>query len=176
MTSQRPRRRAGLLLAVACLTAVSSAALMGCSPVVEQRGYILDEKSLKRIKPHQTTLEQVKDIMGSPSTSSTIPNGPGGEAFYYISSKFETDAFYPPEEVDRTVVAVYFTKEKVVDEVAYYGLQDGQIVDLQTRTTPTRGKELTVLGQIFSNLGRFNKATDSKKGSGTSPVPGRPGG
>ncbi len=80
------------------------------------------------------------------------------------------------EEVDRTVVAIYFTKEKVVDEVAYYGLQDGQIVDLQTRTTPTRGKELTVLGQIFSNLGRFNKATDSKKGSGTSPVPGRPGG
>jgi len=176
MTSQRPRRRAGLLLAMACLTAVSTAALTACSPVIEQRGYILDEKSLKRIKPHQTSMDQVRDIMGSPSTSSTITNGPGGEAFYYISSRFETEAFYPPEEVERTVVAIYFTKENVVDEVSYYGLQDGQVVDLQTRTTPTRGKELTVLGQIFSNLGRFNKATDSKKNTGTSPVPGRPGG
>ncbi len=174
MTSQRPRRRAGLLVAVACLTVVSSTALMSCSPIIEQRGYIVDEKNLKRVKPHQTTKEQVKDIMGSPSTTSTIPNGPEGEAFYYISSKFETDAFYPPEEVDRTVIAVYFTKEDVVDQVAYYGLQDGQIVDLQTRTTPTRGKELTVLGQIFSNLGRFNKAKDDKKDSG--PTPGRQGG
>jgi len=174
MTSQHPRRRASLLVAVACLTALGSTALTSCSPIVEKRGYVLDEKNLKRIKPNQTTKEQVRDIMGSPSTVSTIPDGPEGEAYYYISSTFESEAFYPPEEVDRTVVAVYFSKEDVVDQVAYYGLEDGQIVDLQTRATPTRGKELTVLGQIFSNLGRFNKAKDDKKGSG--PTPGRPGG
>jgi outer membrane protein assembly factor BamE (lipoprotein component of BamABCDE complex) len=41
----------------------------------------------------------------------------------------------------------------------FYGMQDGEIVDLQTRVTPTRGKELTILGQLFGNLGRFNKNT-----------------
>lgn len=170
MTSQRPRRRAGLLVAVACLS-VAGPALVACSPVVEQRGYILNEKDLKRIKTGSSTKDDVRDIMGSPSTESPL-GGPHHDAYYYISSTFETETFLPPEEVDRTVVAVYFDDKKVVQEVAYYGLEDGQIVDFQTRTTPTRGKELTILGQLFSNLGRFNKQSDSKS---TGPVPGRPG-
>jgi outer membrane protein assembly factor BamE (lipoprotein component of BamABCDE complex) len=173
MTSNRLRRRAGFLAAVACLSA-TSLVLISCAPIVEpvvaQRGYILNEKDLKKIKPKQTTREQVKEIMGSPSTASTIQ----GDAWYYITSTTETYLFFPPEEVDRTVVAFYFEKSDTVQQIAYYGLEDGEIVDLQTRTTPTRGKELTVLGQLFSNLGRFNKQTSSKKGVG--PVPGRGGG
>ncbi|MGB5949037.1 MAG: outer membrane protein assembly factor BamE [Parvibaculum sp.] len=171
MTSQRLRRHAGILVAVASLS-VAGLALAGCSPVVEQRGYVLNEKDLKRIKPGQTTKEEVREYMGSPSTESPL-GGPHHDAYYYISSTFETDTFYPPEEVDRTVVAVYFDKQGVAQQVAYYGLQDGEIVDFQTRTTPSRGKELTVLGQLFSNLGRFNKANDKRN---TGPVPGRPGG
>lgn len=169
MTSQRLRRRAGLLVAVACLS-VASASLIGCSPVVDQRGYVLNEKDLKRIKPGQTTKDQVREIMGSPSTESPL-GGPHHDAYYYITSTFETETFYPPEEIDRTVVAVYFDEKKVVQQVAYYGMQDGEIVDFQTRATPTRGKELTILGQLFSNLGRFNKASDEKS---SGPVPGRP--
>ena len=172
MTSQRPRRRAGMLVAVACLSVAGSAMMAGCSPVVEQRGYVLNEKDLKRIKPGVTTQDEVKDIMGSPSTESPL-GGPHEMAYYYISSTFETDMFYSPEETSRTVVAVYFDKDKVARKVAYYGLKDGEIIDFQTRTTPTRGKELTILGQLFSNLGRFNKATDKKS---SAPVPGRPGG
>jgi outer membrane protein assembly factor BamE (lipoprotein component of BamABCDE complex) len=173
MTSNRLRRRAGILAAVACLSA-SSPALIGCAPlvepVVETRGYVLNEKDLKKVKPKITTKAQVKEIMGSPSTTSTIE----GEAWYYISSKTETYLFYQPDEIERTVIAFYFEKMDTVQQVVYYGLQDGEIVDLQTRTTPTRGKELTILGQLFSNLGRFNKKDDSKKSGG--PVPGRPGG
>lgn len=170
MTSQRPRRRAGLLVAVACLS-VAGSALVGCSPVIEQRGYILNEKDLKRIKSGRTTKDEVRDIMGSPSTESPL-GGPHHDAYYYISSTFETDTFFAPEEVDRTVVAVYFDDKRVVQDVAYYGLEDGEIIDFQTRTTPTRGKELTILGQLFSNLGRFNQKSG---GGGTGPVPGRPG-
>lgn len=172
MTSNRLRRRAGVLAAVACLSATSPA-LIGCAPlvepVVEQRGYVLDEKDLKKIKPKVTTKTQVKEIMGSPSTVSTIE----GEAWYYITSKTEAYLFYPPEEIERTVIAFYFEKMDTVQQVSYYGLEDGEVVDLQTRTTPTRGKELTILGQLFSNLGRFNKKDDSKS---SGPVPGRPGG
>jgi outer membrane protein assembly factor BamE (lipoprotein component of BamABCDE complex) len=171
MTTQRLRRRAGVLVAVACLS-LAGTALSGCSPVIEQRGYVVNEKDLKRIKAGKTTKEEVRDIMGSPSTESPL-GGVHEDAYYYISSRFETETFYPPEEIDRTVIAVYFDKNKVVQQVAYYGLQDGEIIDFQTRTTPTRGKELTVLGQLFSNLGRFNKAGSSNKGAG--PVPGRPG-
>lgn len=167
MSSHRLRRRAGLLAALACFS-VASPALTACTPidpVIEQRGYVLNEKDLKKLIPKVTTKQQVKDIMGSPSTASTID----GEAWYYITSKMETYAFYPPDEIDRTVVAIYFDKTPTVQQISYYGLQDGQIVDFVTRTTPARGKELTILGQMFSNLGKFNSKKDNKN---VGPVPG----
>jgi outer membrane protein assembly factor BamE (lipoprotein component of BamABCDE complex) len=167
MSSHRLRRRAGLLAVLACLSAAGPA-LTACAPidpVIEQRGYVLNEKDLKKLIPKVTTMDQAKAIMGTPSTVSTV----NGVAWYYITSKMETYAFYPPDEIDRTVVAIYFDKQPTVQQVAYYGLQDGQIVDFITRTTPTRGKELTILGQMFSNLGKFN---NKKSNSNTGPVPG----
>jgi len=107
--------------------------------------------------------------MGSPSTVSTVD----GEAWYYISSKFETVAFYQPEEIERTVAAVYFDKTEAVQQIAYYGLEDGQIVNFVDRKTPTRGKELTILGQLFGNLGRFNSQSSGIPSGPGSPTGGR---
>tara|TARA_R110002110_G_scaffold71027_4_gene190014 strand:+ start:811 stop:1314 length:504 start_codon:yes stop_codon:yes gene_type:complete len=150
MTSFRLRRPARLLMTAACLSLAASA-LAACSPVIVDRGYIFDPKDMEKVQDGSSK-EQVRTVMGSPSTVSTVD----GEAWYYISSKFETFAFYHPEEVERTVAAVYFDKTDVVQQVAYYGLEDGQIVNFVDRKTPTRGKELTILGQLFGNLGRFN--------------------
>lgn len=163
MTSNSLRRRAGLMAAFAVL-AVSSPVISACTmvePVKASRGYIIDEEALKKLHPGQTTLAQVGEYMGTPSTISTDD----GVAWYYISRKTETFIFFEPEEVDRTVIAVYFDKTSVVQEVLYYGLQDGEVVNLVTRTTPTRGKELTILGQLFGNLGRFNKDSGAAKSS-----------
>lgn len=168
MTSNRLPRRSRVVAAFAIL-AMSTSALSGCiplvTPVTSNRGYIVNETDLKKIKPKVSTIDDVNRYMGSPSTVSFDD----GVAMYYITSKFEAYLYYPPEEVERTVIAVYFDKTNVVQEVLYYGLQDGEIVDLQTRKTPTRGKELTVLGQLFSNLGRFNNQKDD---ASTKPKPG----
>ena len=40
--------------------------------------------------------------------------------------------------------------------VAYYGLKDGKVFDFISRTTPTRGKEVTILQEFFGNVGRFS--------------------
>lgn len=153
MTMFRLHRPARALLAAAGLSA--AIAVTGCAPlvqpVVEDRGYIFDPSDLEKLQAGASK-EQVRTVMGSPSTVSTVD----GEAWYYISSRFETMMFYRPKEIERTVAAVYFDKSETVQEVAYYGLEDGQIVNFVDRTTPTRGKELTILGQLFGNLGRFN--------------------
>ena len=167
MTPPRLSQTVRTIMIAACLT-TSAAVLAACSPVVEERGYIFDPNDLTKIQPGITSKEQVRSIMGSPSTTSTVD----GEAWYYICSKFETTTFYRPKEVDRAVAAFYFEKTDVVQEVAYYGLEDGQIVNFVDRTTPTRGKELTVLGQIFGNLGRYNAPGAAIPGVGT----GNPGG
>ena len=134
MTSTRILRRAGFLAAFTLLAA-SGTALTGCTeivaPVTAQRGYIVNETDLKKVKSKITSKGQVQEYMGTPSTVS----------------------------VERTVIAVYFDQTDTVQELLFYGMQDGEIVDLQTRVTPTRGKELTILGQLFGNLGRFNKNT-----------------
>ena len=122
-----------------------------CSPIVENRGYVFDEKLLHQIKVNETISNDVMDILGSPSTTSAID----ASTWYYIYSKAETVAFYHPTVTDRRVLAVSFDDDDKVNNLKYYGLEEGKIISYVDRTTPTRGRELTVLQQLFGNLGRL---------------------
>ena len=122
-----------------------------CSPIVENRGYVFDEKLLDQIKVNETISKDVMDILGSPSTTSAID----ASTWYYIYSKAETVAFYHPTVTDRRVLAVSFDDDNKVNNLKYYGLEEGKIISYVDITTPTRGRELTVLQQLFGNLGRL---------------------
>lgn len=122
-----------------------------CSPIIENRGYVFDEKLLDQIKVNETISNDVMDILGSPSTTSAID----ASTWYYIYSKAETVAFYHPTVTDRRVLAVSFDDDNKVNNLKYYGLEEGKIISYVDRTTPTRGRELTVLQQLFGNLGRL---------------------
>lgn len=131
------------------------AAVAGCTPTVDHRGYLPPQNALQQLQPGMSKAE-VEALLGSPSTTATINYT--GDSYYYISSVVEQRAFFDPQEVERTVVAVRFNQIDQVESFAHYGLEDGRIIDFSSRTTPTRGKELTILQQIFSNIGRFNPA------------------
>lgn len=122
-----------------------------CSPIVENRGYVFDEKLLDQIKVNETISNDVMDILGSPSTTSAID----ASTWYYIFSKAETVAFYHPTVTERRVLAVSFDDDNKVNNLKYYGLEEGKIISYVDRTTPTRGRELTILQQLFGNLGRL---------------------
>ncbi|MEQ9517820.1 MAG: outer membrane protein assembly factor BamE [Parvibaculum sp.] len=139
---------------------LAGTSLTACSATYEDRGYIYDQEDFEKIQPGLTSETEVSGLLGTPSAIATVD----GQAWYYISSKFEKLMFYEPEEIDRKVVVIYFDETKTVEDVGYYGLEDGQIIDFRTRKTPTRGKELTVLGQIFGNLGRFNQNQPAQRG------------
>ena len=133
------------------LALAGASALAGCGSSTEtlQRGYVLPEGALEQI-PVGATQEQVLIVLGTPSTVATV----SGEAFYYISQKSQrTAAFMPHEVVDQRVVAVYFDKDRRVTRLANYGLKDGKIFDFVSQTTPTGGKELSYLRNIFKNVG-----------------------
>ena len=116
-----------------------------------QHGYVLDAKALEQVKVGASA-EQVLTVMGTPSTTSTI----GAEAWYYITQKTErTMQFLDPKVVDQRVVAVYFSKAKKVERVANYGLEDGQVVDFVSRTTPTGGTESSFIRNALTGLLRF---------------------
>jgi outer membrane protein assembly factor BamE (lipoprotein component of BamABCDE complex) len=115
------------------------------------RGYILDEKLLEQVRIGSSA-EQVLVVLGTPSTTSTV----GGDAWYYISQKVHRSfAFSPPKITDQRVLAVYFDKNKKVERVANYGLEDGKVFDFISRTTPTGGSDESFVKNLFRNLLAF---------------------
>jgi outer membrane protein assembly factor BamE (lipoprotein component of BamABCDE complex) len=147
---RRIAQSGGGKVVVAGALALSLAGCLGYDGNI-QHGYILDERVLEQVKPGSSA-EQVLVVMGTPSTTSTV----GGDAWYYISQKTtQSFAFQKPSINDQRVLAVYFTKDKKVDRIANYGLQDGKVIDFITRTTPTGGAEESFLKNAFNNLLHF---------------------
>ncbi len=132
-----------------------TAFLGACSPTIDHRGYLPRQSDLQQLQIGMSKTE-VEGLLGSPSTTATVNHA--GDSYYYISSVVEQQGFLDPKEVDRKVLALRFSQIDQLESFAHYGLEDGQVININSRETPTRGKELTILQQVFSNIGRFDPA------------------
>lgn len=137
------------VLAVAGLGALAAA---GCAPTYSNHGFAPQVAALEEIEAGADTRGSVLRKLGRPSSTGSFET----DVWYYVASRMEHFAFYQPEVVERTVVAVRFDDVGLVQTVNRFGLEDGQIVDLKTDTTPTYGRELTLLQQLFSNVGNIS--------------------
>ena len=63
------------------------------------------------------------------------------------------------KEVDKRVQEnrVKFDDSNVVEKVQLLGMDDAYEIEPVARTTPTYGQKLTILQQLFGNIGRFTK-------------------
>jgi outer membrane protein assembly factor BamE (lipoprotein component of BamABCDE complex) len=122
--------------------------LGGCFTQTYQRGYVLADGALEQI-PLGAPQEQVLITLGTPSTVATV----SGEVFYYISKRTEQTSFLPERTLDQRVIAVYFDRNRRVERIANYGMQDGRVFDSISRTTPTSGQELSYLTYVFKIFG-----------------------
>jgi outer membrane protein assembly factor BamE (lipoprotein component of BamABCDE complex) len=125
---------------------LTAALLIGCAPVLNQRGYLPDpvgEASIRIGSDNKTSIQQ---HLGDPSTQATF----GTDSWYYISSVEKQIAFFDPRVETRSILAVHFDKDGRVTDIRHYGLKDGHIVAFEARETPAKGKELTFLQQLFN--------------------------
>jgi len=128
-------------------TALSAcAALTACAPVENQRGYVPDQEAVASVQVGMDTKDTVTKKLGDPSTAATFNN----DVWYYISAHVEQNAFFAPRALDRNILAVEFAKDGKVTDVHKYTLTDGRVVDFVTRETPTLGREMTLIQQIFN--------------------------
>lgn len=149
MRHKRLRLQAGPAIAL-----VAGLALSGCVGETLHRGYIPPDSAFQQVQVGAPR-EQVLLALGTPSTTADF----GGEVFYYISqTTSRAVAFLNPRIVDQTVLAVYFDQNSTVEHMANYGLKDGKVIDLVSRTTPTGGKDFSFLSQLLGATG--NVATD----------------
>jgi outer membrane protein assembly factor BamE (lipoprotein component of BamABCDE complex) len=139
------RARAGVLAGLAAI------ALSACSEQIIKHGHHFRETDLQQVQTGMSQ-DQVKLTLGSPATTTTVGDG---SVYYYISSTMKQTAFLDPKEVDRQILAVYFTPMGSVERVAQYGLKDGKVFDYISRTTPAPGaRDEGILKQLFRNLGQ----------------------
>lgn len=139
------------------------AALNACVPTVSQRGYLPDPERAQTITPGKDTKVTINEKWGTPSTISTFDDN----TWYYISSKQREEAFFLPETVEQKITAVEFDADGKVKGVTEHDISEAQDVNIVGRTTPTRGRELSFLEQIFGNIGRVGAgATETAKKPG----------
>lgn len=142
-------RRNTSLGAIVIVAALGTA---GCVPSYSTHGFTPQAEVLDTLTAGTDTRGSVLRKLGRPSSSGTFDS----TVWYYVASKMERFAFYEPKVIERTVVVVKFDDAGLVTAVNRYGVEDGKVVDLVTRTTPTFGRELTVLQQILGNVGRVD--------------------
>jgi outer membrane protein assembly factor BamE (lipoprotein component of BamABCDE complex) len=132
--------------------AILATTLSGCMVGEDiHHGYVVDERALAQVKPGMSA-EQVLQILGTPSTVSTV----GNKSWYYISQvKSRTLHFMGDTVTDQRVTAVYFNNGLRVERIALYGLQDGKVFDFISRRTEAGGQEANFVSQLFRGLGSF---------------------
>ncbi len=152
VTRKRKRSVEGIifkLLAAAILVA-------GCQGRIDVRGNLPDPDLLQDIEIGHITKNEVVELLGSPSSVSPF----SGDTWYYISERTKTVAFFEPEILKRKVIVITFDQTGVARELKSYGVEDARRIQMVERKTPTAGRELTILKQLFGNIGRFEGASE----------------
>ncbi|RKQ71424.1 Beta-barrel assembly machine subunit BamE [Litorimonas taeanensis] len=146
--------------------------LMACNPILRTHGYVPTEDKPQAVNPETDTKASVLARLGNPSVKSTFDEDIAEDTWFYMNSVRQRYAYLRPQIEERSITAITFDEDGQVTEVAEYGIEDGQYVNYVNRETPTRGRELSVLEQIFGTIGRL--PTD--RIGGNQDIPGGAGG
>lgn len=163
------RRSRPLICALGCAFLLALT-LSACEHRIDNLGYMPDPDDLARIKPGLQGRDEVREILGSPSSEGPLADA--DDRWYYISKKTSSVAFFKPDVLDQKVLEIDFDKNGIVTEVRNYTLKDGEEIDPVTRKTPSPGRELGFFEQLIGNLGRFNSPQGSTTGNPNRTAPG----
>ena len=136
-------------IGVAAALALLGGSVAACNPVRDNHGFSAVSEDQKKIEVGVDTKSTVLARLGTPSTESAFEQ----TAWYYISTIQERYAFYRPKTVAREVTVVKFDTEGKVTTVDKFGMERGKVVAINGERTPTRGRELGLVEQIFGNIG-----------------------
>ena len=129
-------------------------AVMACSPIFKNHGYIPPAEDLAEIKVGVDTRDSVLETLGAPSSSGVLRDS----GYYYVASRVRYRGPKRPKVVSRELVAVSFDQRGVVRNIERFGLEDGYVVVLERRVTDSSVQNKGFLRQLLGNIGNFNPA------------------
>ena len=135
--------------------AVLSVILSGCNPILRTHGYVPTSDKPQEVDPESDTKASVLARLGNPSLHGTFDEDTERDTWYYMTAVRQRSAYLRPQVMERSITAISFNVDGQVEKVAEYTVDDGRIVNFVDRTTPTRGREISFLEQIFGSVGRL---------------------
>jgi outer membrane protein assembly factor BamE (lipoprotein component of BamABCDE complex) len=161
----RSRSLPALLLA----TTLLAGTLSGCGIVdasVDSRGNRIDEEILANLVPGVQTRSDVTALLGSPTATNVF----GEESWFYIGGLTQNRIGRKDALIEQEVVAVRFDQSGVVQRIDRISMADATRIEPVDRVTPTPGNDVSFMGMLLGNIGRF-----SPGGAASRQGPGAPG-
>jgi outer membrane protein assembly factor BamE (lipoprotein component of BamABCDE complex) len=134
--------------AIAVIVALLGGALSACNPRISKEGNVIEPQLLAQIKPGTTSKDDVQNLIGSPSSIAAFDSN----IWFYISKRSERWAFLDPMVMEEEVVQINFDDKGVVKAMRKYGEDDTKNVAMVDQTTPSRGKSITVVDEVYNTL------------------------
>jgi outer membrane protein assembly factor BamE (lipoprotein component of BamABCDE complex) len=134
--------------------------LAGCTPIIANRGNMLDEDRIAQVKTGSSSKNDVFEALGSPSVVSTFDDN----TWYYVGQRTEREAFFKPVVTDRKLIAVQFDDTDHVKSMDRVGLDQAVDIEPLEQTTPAVGREITFMEQLIGNVGRPSSKKKKKGG------------
>lgn len=149
------QRKPAQLIASAAAVAVLGIALSACSmgsglalSTSKIQGYEISQDALAQIRPGQSS-DLVVAVLGSPQTINAFNEG---SAWYYVQTKVNQTPFGMTSVQERTVLAIYFDKNKRVADKAVYTAKDGKVFTIEGRKTPSYGQDKNFIDSLISSI------------------------
>ncbi len=127
-------------------------ALIACTAVYRNHGYVPSDAELATVEVGVDTRETVAAKIGRPSAQGLL-NDVG---WFYVQSRFRHYGPREPEEVERQVLAINFNEDGTVSNIGRFGLQDGRVIEISRRVTESNIRGISFITQLLGNLGRIS--------------------
>ncbi|HEX4298721.1 MAG TPA: outer membrane protein assembly factor BamE [Devosia sp.] len=151
-----PQRKPAQILVSVAGAGLIALMLAGCSGLGtgmalatnKVEGYQISQDALAQIRPGQSQ-DLVETVLGSPQTINAFNEG---SAWYYVETRVSETAFGLTSVQSRTVLAVYFDKDKRVADKALYSAKDGKVFTIEGRKTPSYGEDKSFIQSMIDSL------------------------
>lgn len=143
--------RVSILAAIALIAATT---LPGCSRIKQNQGYVVDEGLLASVQPGVDNRDSVAKTLGRPTFASEF----NANEWYYVSRNTEQLAFIQPKAKTQSIVKVTFDAKGNVAKVERRGLEQVANVRMNGDKTPTLGRDVGLLEDLFGGVGNFGSA------------------
>jgi outer membrane protein assembly factor BamE (lipoprotein component of BamABCDE complex) len=143
------KNRLSPTLKVCTLATTAALLLSACGQTLSTHGHIILPSRLAQIKPGVSTQADVRQLLGTPSTTSTL----GANTWYYMTNITKDKPLNPNILQSSQVVQIAFDPSGTVTGLTQKTTADAKAVEPSPATTRTEGQALGIVEQLLGNVG-----------------------